>query len=494
MEVRISAAEATTSLAQDVLDDLARIVGTDHVLVEVAALTEAGRDWWPLTLVWVHHGAQPSLPAAVVRPASTHEVALVLALANRRGIPVTPFAGRSGVCGGSLPVRGGISLDLRRLDSVVDIDTDNLTARVQAGVFGPAYESALHEVGMTCGHYPQSFDIATVGGWLACRGAGQLSNRYGKIEDIARAVEVVLADGRVLATNAQPRAATGPDLMRLFIGSEGTLGVITEATLQIWPRPPAVEKRAWTVGRMADGIEVLRRTLRVGAHPACLRLYDGPETARHFSLPDDRCAIVMLAEGEPDEIAWQTKVVHDVVGDTFDARAEDPKLVDDWLENRNDVSALGEVIERGIVVDTIEIAAPWTRLGPIYERVQRDVLAVDKALVCTAHSSHAYETGGCLYFTFAGMPEADPAAIDTFYDSCWEAAMAAVREGGGTISHHHGIGLVRARFLAGELGETAMEVLTSMKSALDPNGILNPDKLGLGDILWPGTGSASVEA
>lgn len=486
MNVRFRSGDATTTLPPELVQRLTAAVGTDAVLVDGNALDEAGRDWWPLTLVWARHGDTPALPAAVVRPGSTEEVAAVLAAANGAGVAVTPFGGRSGVCGSSLPVRGGISLDLTRLDQVIEIDPDDLLCRTQAGVFGPDYEAALNEAGLTGGHFPQSIDLSTVGGWIACRGAGQYSNRYGKIEDIVRGVEVVLADGRVLRTNPVPAAATGPDLMRLFVGAEGTLGIVTEATMQVWPRPPAVEKRVWSLGRFADGLEVVRRTLRAGAHPACLRLYDGPETARHFELPDDRNALVLLAEGDADEVAWQVRVVHDVVGDVIDARVEDAALVDRWLAHRNDVSALHEVVSRGIVVDTIEVAAPWSRLASVYDEVQRRVLAVEGALVCTAHSSHAYPSGACLYFTFAGMPEQEPDAVDAFYDGCWDAAMGAVTGAGGTISHHHGIGLLRARFMRRELGETGVEVLAAVKAALDPNGILNPDKLGLGTILWQG--------
>ena len=486
MNVRFTPPGGATPLEPALLARLEAAVGPDHVLVAGDAVDDAGRDWWPLTQMWERQGDRPALPAAVVRPGSSQEVASVLAAANEARTAVTAFGGRSGACGASLPVRGGISLDVTRLDAVLDVDRDNLLCRTQAGVFGPDYEAALNEAGLTGGHFPQSMDMSTVGGWIACRGAGQYSNRYGKIEDIVRGVEVVLADGRVLRTNPAPAAATGPDLMRLFVGAEGTLGVITEATMQVWPRPPAVEKRAWTLGRFADGLEILRRTLRAGARPACLRLYDGPESARNFELPDDRNLLVLLAEGDADEVAWQTKVVHDAVADTFDARIEDAALVDRWLEHRNNVSVLNEVLDKGIVVDTIEIAAPWSSLPGIYTEVQSGVLGVDRALACTAHSSHAYPSGGCLYFTFAGVPDPDRDSVDAFYDACWDAAMGAVLAAGGTISHHHGIGLVRARFMRRELGDTGIEVLTAVKAALDPNGILNPDKLGLGSIVWDG--------
>ncbi len=202
------------------------------------ARAEAGRDWWPLAIGWAAEGGVPQRPSVVVRPTTTEQVAAVLAACNEARVPVTPAAGRSGVCGGSIPVHGGVALDLTGLEGLVRVDETSLTADVRAGTFGPDLEAALGQVGdgYTVGHWPQSMDLSTVGGWLACRGAGQYSTRYGKIEDMVIGLEVVLADGRVVRTEGKgPRAATGPNLTQLFVGSEGTLGVITEARLRMHP-------------------------------------------------------------------------------------------------------------------------------------------------------------------------------------------------------------------------------------------------------------------
>lgn len=483
MTVRLSRDHA--SLPQGALDALAGIVGGDHVTTAEDACTEAGRDWWPLTLVWVHDGDQPAMPDVVVRPGSAEEVAGVLEWASAHGVPVTPFAGRSGVCGGSLPVTGGVSLDLARLDRVLEVDEHSLRVHSQAGVYGPALETTVGASGLTIGHFPQSFDLATVGGWIACRGAGQYSNRYGKIEHMVLGLEAVLADGRVLRTNPQAAAATGPDLARLFVGAEGTLGVITSAWLAAWPRPDTDARQAWSFGTFADGLEAIRRIFRRGARPACLRLYDGYESARHFKLPDDRNALVVLAEGDPAQVRWEIEVVEDVMRDLGTATAEDAAHVDHWLESRNDVSVLDKVIAQGIVVDTCEIAAPWGALPGVYDDVRAAVGRVPGNLMCTAHCSHAYLSGACVYFTFAGVPGEDKAAKDAYYVSCWDRIMETVRAAGGTISHHHGIGVVRSRHLTAELGDTGMAVLRSLKAALDPQNILNPGKLGLGPEVWP---------
>jgi len=219
-----------------------------EILTDDATRAEAGRDWWPLAIGWATEGAVPQRPAVVVRPTTTAQVSATLAACNEAIVPVTPIAGRSGVCGGSIPVFGGVALDLTALEGVMGVDETSLTADVRAGTFGPDLEVALGEIGggYTLGHWPQSMDLSTVGGWLACRGAGQYSTRYGKIEDMVLGLEVVLADGRVVRTEGHaPRAATGPNLTQLFVGSEGTLGVITEARFRIHPLPPAQGRRAY---------------------------------------------------------------------------------------------------------------------------------------------------------------------------------------------------------------------------------------------------------
>ena len=267
-----------------------------EVVLDDDARAEAGRDWWPLAIGWAAEGAVPQRPAVVVRPSSTEEVSAVLAACNEAAVPVTAAAGRSGVCGGSIPVHGGVALDMTALDGLREVDETSLRADVGAGTFGPDLESALGEVGAgyTLGHWPQSMDLSTVGGWLACRGAGQYSTRYGKIEDMVIGLEVVLADGRVVRTEGKgPRAATGPNLTQLFVGSEGTLGVITEARLRIHPLPPAQERRAFGFSTFADGLEACRRILRRGATPAVLRLYDQTESERNFDEGDTNVLIVL---------------------------------------------------------------------------------------------------------------------------------------------------------------------------------------------------------
>jgi alkyldihydroxyacetonephosphate synthase len=442
---------------------------------------EAGRDWWPLAIGWAAQGAVPQRPAVVVRPSTTAQVSAVLAACNDAVVPVTPMAGRSGVCGGSIPVHGGVSLDLTGLEGLVGVDETSLTADVRAGMFGPDLEAALGQVGTgyTLGHWPQSMDLSTVGGWLACRGAGQYSTRYGKIEDMVIGLEVVLADGRIVRTEGHgPRAATGPNLTQLFVGSEGTLGVITEARLRIHPLPPAQERRAYGFTTFAAGLEACRRILRRGATPAVLRLYDQAESARNFEQPDTNVLIV-LDETDPALLAATISVVDDECGASAGAHPLDHGLVERWLGHRNDVSALAPLWRAGIVVDTAEVSGRWAALPGLFDEVVASLTAIDGTLAASAHQSHAYTDGACLYFTFAGRgPEGDDAWREHYYRQAWDTVTDATMAHGAAISHHHGIGLNRSRFLPRALG-SGFEVLAGLKQTFDPAGILNPGKFGL---------------
>jgi alkyldihydroxyacetonephosphate synthase len=464
------------------LTALAAHLGPEGVVVGDDALDESGRDWWPLTAVWATQGRLPARPAAVARPVDADGVEATVRLAAEHGVPLTPAAGRSGVCGGAVPVAGGVALDLTGLAGILDVDDTSLRLRVLPGTFGDDLERDLAAQGVTLGHWPQSMAISTVGGWLACRSAGQYSTRYGKIEDMVIGLEVVDGRGRRFRTGGHPRAATGPDLSQVFVGSEGTLGVITEATLRVRPRPAGSGWAAYRFDRFADGLDVCRRVLRRGATPAVLRLYDEAESTRQFAgagFEGGGCLLLALDEGDPEAIDWTLAVVDQEGRRTPGVAGQDRRLVGHWLEHRNDVSALGNVVQAGLVVDTIEVAGAWSILPRLYGDVTGAIGAVTGTLAATAHCSHAYVDGGCLYFTFAGAPGADPSDKDRYYRAAFDAAMSATLAAGGAISHHHGIGLLRAPWMGAALGEEAFAVLADLKATLDPAGVLNPGKLGL---------------
>jgi alkyldihydroxyacetonephosphate synthase len=469
---------------------VSRLQAVCTVDLDTSERAEHGRDWWPLAMIWAGAGDVPSMPAAIARPTSAEEVAAVLALCTETRVPVTATAGRSGVCGASIPAFGGVALDLCGLSGIVAIDADSLLLDVRPGTFGDVLEDELRaEHSVTLGHWPQSMALSTVGGWLACRGAGQYSTRYGKIEDMVSGLEVALADGTVIRTGgAGPRTATGPDLTQLFVGSEGTLGIITEARLRVHPRPPEERRSAWSLDSFQVGLDVCRRILQRGATPAVLRLYDDRES-RRYDL-GGRHALIVLDEGDGLLVEATMAVVEE---ECVRAAAErhDDDLVEQWLGHRNDTSGLQTAIDRGIVVDTTEISARWSALPAIYDAAISALRAVPGAIAASAHQSHSYLDGACVYFTWAGgRDDADGNGDwrDGFYREAWDAVTGAVLGHGGALSHHHGVGLNRARFMDDALG-AAMGTLRAVKSALDPAGVLNPGKLGFdspwGPAPWP---------
>ncbi|HEX6538799.1 MAG TPA: FAD-binding oxidoreductase [Candidatus Dormibacteraeota bacterium] len=450
------------------------------VTTDPAALAAAAVDWWPRALRWARRDQVPAMPDVVVTPQSLDEVCAVVRVCDAERIPVTVAGGRSGVCGGAIPLHGGVALDTLRLAGVTAVDDASLLIDAGCGTFGPDLENTLRrDHGLTLGHWPQSIELSTLGGWLACRAAGQYSTRYGKIEDMVAGLEVVVAGGDIVRTgslgNAGPRAATGPDLTQLFVGSEGTLGVITSARLRAHPLPPAERRNAWSFDDFDSGLDAVRRTLRRGATPAVVRLYDAEDAKRNFD--HDGVLLIALDEGEAALIDASMAVLTSECGE---ARSLGTAPVDAWLAARNDVSVLGRVLEMGIVVDTIEVAARWSQLPALYSDAVRGLRALPGTVAASAHQSHAYVDGACLYFTFAGIgPDAeDDAWAEQYYDDAWDAVMRATLAHHGSISHHHGVGLQRGPYAADALG-AGFEVLRRLKTALDPHGIFNPGKLGL---------------
>jgi len=463
-----------------VLNEICEVVDDDD------QVAEASRDWWPLALHWSLRGQVPQLADLIARPTSTADVIAVLQACNIGRVPVTASGGRSGVCGAAAPVFGGVVLDMTALHGIESVDAVSGIVEVRPGTFGPDLERILNdEHGLSVGHFPQSFDLATVGGWVASRGAGQYSTRYGKIEEMVVGLEAVLPDGTVIRTGGAPAAAAGPDLTDLLVGSEGTLGVITNVWLKAHPLAATERRATYMFDTFEAGVEACRLTMRSGATPAVLRLYDGPESARGRGGDGTTCTLLALDEGNQHLVDGTMRVVDDACQNAG-GRSGDVELVEAWMQHRNDTSALQGLTRKGFVVDTMEIAAPWSALIGIFDGVREALLEVPHARAATCHLSHSYADGACLYFTFAATPPADE--IESTYVSMWDVGTRAVLANGGNLSHHHGVGLNRQRFMAEALGE-AHGVLQRVKDSFDPQGIMNPGKLGFvssfGEVPWP---------
>jgi alkyldihydroxyacetonephosphate synthase len=343
-------------------------------------------------------------------------------------------------------------------------------------MYGHHFEDALQARGYSMGHWPQSVSLSTVGGWVATRAAGQFSTKYGNIEDMLVAFEAVLASGAVIRTRAVPRASTGPDLRHLFLGSEGTTGILTEVTFEIHPLAAATTHQAIAFPSMRAGLETLRRVVRDGWRPAVLRLYDEIEAGRVFAgvAGATESLLLVLCEGPRALVTVEQAAVEAIAGECG-GRVLGPAPVESWLHHRNAVPGFDTFLTQGMVVDTIEVAAGWDKIEALFTGVLAAMRAVPGLIVASGHSSHTYPTGTNIYFTFAAKPVVLE-DLEGLYFRIWNAAMEATLAAGGTISHHHGIGRVRRDWLPKELGG-AYEALVTLQHALDPLGIMNPGAL-----------------
>jgi alkyldihydroxyacetonephosphate synthase len=461
--------------ADRIRDDLRKIAGPGRIVEDPERIARVSRDTWVIS-VWRSLAGTLVQPACVVRPGSPPAGAAVLAYATRERVPVVPFGAGSGVCGGVQPDRASIVLDLGAMNALRTIDQRALLATAEAGLLGSEFEARLNEAGFSMGHFPQSIALSSVGGWVATRAAGQFSTKYGNIEDLLVAFEAVLPSGEVIRTRPIPRASAGPDLRHLFLGAEGTTGVITEVTYQIHPLPEATDRQAIAFPSMNAGLEALRLILRAGWSPAVLRLYDEIEAGRAFAgaAGASESLLLVLSEGPSTLVATELAAVQAIAA-TTGGRAIGPAPVESWLHHRNAVPGFETFLRQGMLVDTIEVATTWDKIDDLYAGVLAAARVIPGLIVMSGHSSHSYPTGTNIYFTFAAKPERVE-EMESLYFRIWDAAMEATLAAGGTISHHHGIGRVRRAWLRRELG-TAYPLLVALKRALDPLGIMNPGTL-----------------
>jgi alkyldihydroxyacetonephosphate synthase len=491
------------------IEALRAVLGADRVRDDLheRAFHALGRSYHDL--LRLRAGDVPVAPDAVLYPRGTDEVLALLAFAAEREIAVVPYGGGTSVVGGvsaaSGPFSAVVTLDLTGMDRVVDIDTASLSATAEAGIYGPALEKALQAKGLTLGHHPQSFEFSTLGGWIAHRGAGQGSNRYGRAEDWL--VGATLATPRgLLTTGGFPASAAGPRLDELVLGSEGVFGVVTEATVRVHPVPQASDYRGYLFRDFASGAAAIRQAVQAEIPATMLRLSDDAET-RFFraygSLGKKRGLAGMAAERYLGARGFDDKAAALVAGFEGDAagvalaRKEFAQIARRlgalslgegqgrrWREARFHGPYLRDpMMDRGVGVDTLETAASWSKIDALASAVRT---ALDTAIRETAprpgahgivmcHISHSYPDGASLYFTYI-FPRALGAEIAQ-WRAIKKAATDAVVANGGTLSHHHGVGEDHLPWMAEEKGALGIEVLRAIKRTLDPKGILNPGKL-----------------
>ena len=473
------------------LEFLKSICGSGNILTDdySRAMYSCGKFYGELLDLRLNQVPDP--PDVIVSPRSHEEVIRIIEFCNEELIAVVPTGGQSSVTGALRAPKGGLALDLtKHLNKILRISTVNKTVTVQAGIYGPALEEELNRHGYSCGHFPQSFEYSTVGGWISARGAGQASTGYGKIEDMVIALKAVTPAG-VIETKEFPRTAQGWDIFRLFAGAEGTLGVITEVTLHIFNHAPQNTASAAFIFRSFEAAVEAMRTMIQSEYgrPHLFRISDPAETAIAFTtggfdgtLSDKvlkrlgfktgtRCLMFVTVEGEKEYTGF---VISKIKKTARKGRGMyiGTGPVRKWLDQRYSSAYMRDpLMDLGIMTDTLETAVTWENLLPVWSAAHDYVNQRPKAFMMI-HISHVYENGANLYFTFLSPMEKGNEKND--YVLFHRGLVDTILANGGSITHHHGVGRVFAPWMEGHLGKTYMEALKGVKRHFDPNNIMNP--------------------
>ena len=456
---------------------LEEIVGSKNISMNNIDLLAYTKDTSLIAFNWTLEGKIAGLADFVIWPETVEHICEVLRFANEENIPVIPYGEGSGVVGGAIPVNGGIIIDMKKFNKILEINEANLTVTAQCGINGMNLERHLNNKGYTTGHIPQSLYTSSLGGWISHRAAGQFSTKYGKIEDIILGMEVVLPKGKLISFKTIPRASTGPQLEKLFIGGEGTLGIITNATLKIWPFPAKRTLISYAFPSIEDSFNAVRQILREYIFPAVIRIYDQFETSRHFPDIDnakDKVMVIFVCEGNEKLVDLEESITREKSENNSGMDCgEHP--VEHWFETRFRVTETSAMPPYKIVFDTIEVASLWDNAADIYHSVLDSMNELQGVIMITAHVSHFYPSGVGIYFSFGGVPAKEQTDLE-YYQQCWNTIIKSVLEAGGSIAHHHGIGINRSLWMERELGES-MNTLKEIKVLLDPKNILNPGKI-----------------
>jgi len=471
------------ALTTDVRQSLEAIVGPDHVSTRDTDLLTYSVDAYWMPQMWLDRGHRTPTPDVVVHPASTEEVAAIVRIANEQRMPVVPWGGGSGTQGGALPIHGGITVDLKRMNRILEINERSFTVTGQAGVNGGQLEWALNDRGFTLPHYPASANCATLGGYLAPRGSGTISTKYGKAEDLVMSMEVVLGDGTIIRTPVVPNHASGPDFMRLFLGSEGTFGVITEATMQITRLPEARLFRALLFKDVATGLEAGRRMMTSRLDPLVIRMYDPHSTAllvkRVLGYELSGAYMIIGFDGFADIAALQEQRAMQVC---LELGAQDlgREPGQRWWDHRYDFYYPPHTLKLPAMYGTIETVSTFDRIEKLYDAKKAAIEGTfgHLGVEYIGHFSHWWRWGASLYdrFLLKEAPE-DPREAQVLHDRVWDVAVHTSLEHGGMVNEHHGVGLKLSRFMPAQYG-AAWPLMERIKDAMDPNRIMNPGKVG----------------
>jgi alkyldihydroxyacetonephosphate synthase len=468
-----------------VRSELEEVVGVDFISVSETDKLVYSTDWSWMPQMWLDRGEKLATPDYIVHPESVAEISAIMEIANKYRIPVIPFGGGSGTQGGTLPIYGGIIIDLKRLDKIIEIDEKSLTVTAQAGIILTQLEWVVNEKGLMLPHYPASSHCATLGGCLAPRGTGTISTKYGKAEDMVLSMEVVLPTGEVIRTPPVPQHASGPDFFRLFMGSEGTLGIITEATMQLDYLPAERLLRAVLFDDLNKALEAGRRIMTNRLDPFVIRLYDPDSTKSRvksiLGYELDGAYMVLGFDGDPDLAALQERKSLEICAE-LGGQDLGREPGEGWWEHRYDFYYPPQNLKLPWMYGTTETVTTYDKIENLYWSEKKAVEEgfADWDVRFIGHFSHWFHWGVMLYCRFIiESPPDDAQEALRLHNRIWNTAMTAVLENGGMINEHHGVGLKLSRYMARQYGD-AWPFLLRLKKTIDPNGIMNPGKVGFG--------------
>ena len=460
--------------------ELEDIVGRENVSTNMGDKLAYATDYFWVPRMIIDRGGQPALPDCIVRPASAEEVSKVLKIANYYKIPVQTWGGGSGSQGGALPMAGGILLDVKRMDKLIDINTESGYITCETGMIFQTLEWYANERGYSVMHLPSCLTCCTVGGALAHNGIGILSTKYGKIDDQVLSVEVVLPNGDIINTLPVPKHSSGPNLLNLFVGSEGCLGIMTKARFKITKLPEVRRHHAFLFNDMSTGYNACREIVQT-VKPSIMRLFDEAETVsiikQVIGFEKKGSFLNLTVEGKEKIVAAEEEYIMEIA-EKYGAQYLGSEYGEKWFDNRITFFYPGITLNNPKMFGTLDTTATYDNIQNVYWAMKKAIEAYP-GVKFISHSSHWYEWGCMNYsrFIIENPPEDTEEAI-RLHNSIWNDGIRAAIANGGVINDHHGVGLKLSRLMKENYG-SAMQVLEGLKKELDPNGIMNPYKLGL---------------
>jgi len=465
--------------------ELGSIVGSENILSTETERLGYGVDYFWVPRMLLDRGMTVPLPDVVVKPTTVEQVSAVVKLANVYRIPVIPYGGGSGSQGGIMPLYGGITIDLKSLNQIIEINETSQTVTAQAGINGYRLEQALNKAGFTLPHYAASVHSATLGGYLAPRGSGVLSTKYGKAEDMVISLEVVLPNGDIIRTLPVPNHASGPGILQIFVGAEGSFGIITEATMRIERMPEERRFQAFLFPDLHNGLEAGRRIMLDRLNPCVIRLYDEPSTRtrikRILGLDVQGSYMVMGFDGWREIVDCQEKRAFEICYEHGgEELGREPGNL--WWEHRYDFYFPPGTLDFPWMFGTMDTMATYDKIENLYWKKK---VAIEQAysewnIQYIAHFSHWYPYAAMVYDRFIiEEPPQDPQQALRLHNEIWDLGVRISLECGGVINEHHGVGLKLARHVRRQYG-SAFQILEALKNGLDPHHLFNPGKMGFG--------------